>query len=105
MQEEKAPKRKEDEHRMILKGCQRKLIMVPTKSSPLFETAYFILRKETEEREPRPNEMLCEATRILEENSLTVSRRPLKRRHLAAAFGVGVLLGALILGVIWIAVA
>ena len=89
---------------MMLKGYQRRLIMMPTKSSPLFETAYFILRKETEEHAPGPNEMLCEATRILEEHSLTVKKRTIKRRHLAAAFGIGMLLGALIVGVIWIAV-
>ncbi len=88
---------------MMLKGCQRKLIMMPTKSSPLFETAYFILRKETAERPPCPNEMLYEAARILEENSLPVKRRTLKRRHLATAFAIGLIAGAVIVGAIWLA--
>ena len=89
---------------MMLKGYQRKLIMMPTKSSPLFETAYFILRRETEERAPSPNEMLCEATRILEENSLTVRRRTIKARHLAIALCLGFFLGALLVSVIWMSV-
>lgn len=86
----------------MLKGYQRRLIMVPTKSSPLFETAYFILRKETEQRNPRPNEMICEATRIIEEQSVNAKKKSLKKRHLAMAFGLGAALGALILGLFWI---
>lgn len=86
----------------MLKGYQRRLIMVPTKSSPLFETAYFILRKETEQRNPRPNEMICEATRIIEEQSVNAKKKSLKKRHLAIAFGLGAALGALILGLFWI---
>ena len=89
----------------MLKGYQRKLIMMSTKSSPLFETAYFILRKETEERAPGTNEMLCEATRILEENSLTAKKRPPARRRTLLAFTVGVLLGAITVGLLWIVAA
>ena len=87
---------------MILKGCQRKLIMMPTKSSSLFETAYFILREDTERREPTPNEMLCEATRILEENALTRKKRAPKRKHLWLALAVGFALGCLTTGTLWL---
>ena len=87
---------------MMLKGYQRKLIMMPIKSSPLFETAYFILRKETEGRTPGQNEMLCEATRILEENALTAKKRNLRPRHLLIAYGIGFLVGALLVGIIWL---
>ena len=90
---------------MMLKGYQRKLIMMPTKNSPLFETAYFILRNETEKHPPRPNEMLYEASRILEENSLTVRRRTVKLRHIAIAFGIGIAVGALMVSILWLAVA
>ena len=87
---------------MILKGCQRKLIMMPTKSSSLFETAYFILRDTAEKREPTPNEMLCEATRILEENALTGKSRPLTRKHLWSALACGFLTGGAVTGLLWI---
>lgn len=78
--------------------------MMPTRSSALFESAYFILRKDTELRAPTQNEMLCEATRILEENALTKKRRVLGRKHLLIALGVGFLLGALAVGAVWLAV-
>ena len=52
----------------MLKGYQKRLIMMPTRESPLFESAYFILRKDSRPKSPTKNEMLSEATRILEEN-------------------------------------
>ncbi len=87
---------------MMLKGYQRRLIMMPTKSSPLFETAYFILRKETDTRPPCPNEMLYEASRILEETRISDRRRVLKPRHLAITFGIGFAVGAALLGILWL---
>ncbi len=89
---------------MMPKGCQRRLIMMPTKNSPLFETAYFILRRETETKTPRPNEMLYEATRILEENTPGKPRKQLGLCHLALAFFIGFFAGALLLGGIWLGV-
>lgn len=87
---------------MIFKGCQRKLIMMPTKSSSLFETAYFILREDTERRSPTPNEMLCEATRILEENALTKKKRELGSKHLWLSLAVGFVMGCLTTGIFWL---
>ena len=80
----------------MMKGCQRRMIVMPTRTSALFETAYFVLKEEAEARRPSQSEMLCEAMRILEENSL--SRRPqtYARRHLAIAFLYGLCLGALL---------
>lgn len=87
---------------MMLKGYQRRLIMMPTKSSPHFEAAYFILRKETELQPPRPDEMLFEATRILRETAATSKRRSLRLRHLLLALGIGFALGALTVGMVWL---
>ena len=89
----------------MLKGYQRRLIMMPTKDSPHFEAAYFILRKEAEHKTVRPNEMLCEATRILQESSPKAPRPPLRFRHLAIAFAVGLAVGLALLGTVWLAVA
>ena len=87
----------------MLKGYQRRLIMMPTKGSPLFETAYFILRKDTDTKSPNQNEMLCEATRILEETAHAARTPTFKRRHIAIALGIGMLIGALTVGILWIA--
>lgn len=88
---------------MMLKGYQRRLIMMPTKGSSLFESAYFILRKDTELRTPTQNEMLCEATRILEENALPRKRKPLGHKHLLAALTIGFFLGVIATGAVWLA--
>ena len=85
----------------VLKGYQRRMIMVPTKSSPLFETAYFILRKETEKAEPLPDEMLCEATRIIKGSETPKRTRPIKKRHLLLAFLTGGLSGGTALALAW----
>lgn len=80
----------------MLKGCQRKLIVMPTRDSALFETAYFVLKERAEARRPSEGEMLHEAMRILEENSLSKRPPTYRRRHLILACLVGVCLGALV---------
>ena len=89
---------------MMLKGYQRQMIMMPTHGSALFETAYFVLRHEAAERRPSQNEMLCEAMRILEENSLGRPRRVIRVRHVLFGALIGFALGVLALGMIWLAV-
>lgn len=98
------PYRKEIRPIMMLKGSQRRLIMMTTKGSPLFESAYFILRKDTDGRAPTQNEMLLEATRILEENALPKKKPSIKLRHLLVTLAAGFLLGALTLGAVWLSV-
>ncbi|MBR4874189.1 MAG: hypothetical protein IKV00_10175 [Clostridia bacterium] len=89
----------------MLKGYQKRLIMMPTRESQLFESAYFILRKDSHPKSPTKNEMLSEATRILEENALGPDKPRFTRLHLAAALLAGLLLGALAVGIVWICVA
>ncbi len=81
----------------MLKGYQRKLIMMPTRDSSLFETAYFVLRSEAESRRPEPsqNEMLLEASRILQASNATRSPTPLTKKHVLLAALLGFLFGAL----------
>jgi len=85
---------------LMLKGCQRKMIMMPTRDSSLFETAYFVLKDEAESRRPAKQEMLFEAMRILEENSLSGKPPAYARRHLVLAFLYGLFSGALLLAVV-----
>ena len=85
----------------MLKGYQRRMIMVPTKSSPLFETAYFILRRETEKTEPRTDEMLCEATRIIKGTEVSKKKKRFQKRHLLLAFIAGGFSGGTVLTLAW----
>ena len=89
----------------MIKGCQREMIVLQTKESALFESAYFILRKDSRPKSPTKNEMLSEATRILEENALGPDKPRFTRLHLAASLLAGFLLGALAVGIVWICVA
>ena len=81
----------------MLKGYQRKLIMMPTRDSSLFETAYFVLRGEAESRSPSQGEMLCEAMRILEENALTRKKAAFGARHVVLSCLGGCRCGTLLL--------
>lgn len=87
----------------MLKGYQRKLIMMPTHDSSLFETAYFVLRDEAENRRPEPShrEMLCEATRILEASAADKKDNCYGKKHLLLALAFGFLVGICL--ALWIA--
>lgn len=54
----------------MLKGCQRKMIVVQGKDKSMFETAYFVLRRESESRGIREADMVAEANRIIDENRM-----------------------------------
>lgn len=51
----------------MVKGCQRKMIVVQGKDKSVFEMAYFVLRRESEKRSFRDGELLEEANRIINE--------------------------------------
>ena len=78
-----------------LKGYQRRLVMLKTHDSTLYESACFIMKGDAEARAPSKGEMLGEAMRILEANSMVKKPRVFAWRHLAFAFLGGLLLGAL----------
>ena len=73
----------------MLKGCQREMIVLQTRESPLFESAYFVLRKGR--RHPPAGDMLAEANRIVGAGSDYMTRRR-RGRWLIPFFG-GLLLG------------
>ena len=49
----------------MLKGIQKQMIMIKTSKSPIFETAYLVVRADLED-EPQGKEMIAEANRIVE---------------------------------------
>lgn len=83
-----------------LKGYQRRLVMLKTHDSTLYESACFIMKGDAETRTPSKGEMLGEAMRILEANSMVKKPRTFCTRHLLIAFFGGLLLGALIVAMI-----
>ncbi len=74
----------------MMKGCQREMILLQTKESPLFESAYFVLRRQ---RVTVPyTDMLAEANRIIGEGNGYLKRRG--RRRILLPFLLGAVLGA-----------
>ncbi|MBO5042675.1 MAG: hypothetical protein J6D87_06900 [Clostridia bacterium] len=59
----------------MIRGAQKKMIVVRTHDSRVFEEAYFVVRPD---RDPPPeeNDMLSEATRIIHRNTAGVSLPP-----------------------------
>ena len=49
----------------MLKGCQRTMIVVQGRDKSVFETAYFVLRREKERQGVTQSDMVAEANRII----------------------------------------
>lgn len=78
----------------MIKGCQREMIVLQTKESPLFESAYFVLRRGYR---PAPHgDMLAESNRIIGEGKDYLKKR--QKRGRVLPFLLGFLLGSLIFG-------
>lgn len=86
----------------MLRGYQRKLIMIRTKESSIFESAFFILRGASSTRTGE-DDMIAEANRILDASGGT-GRAPksFKVRHILIALGIGFLAGTALLGGLWL---
>ena len=54
----------------MLKGCERKMVMVPGRGTGAFEVAYFIMRREHERGPMREADLLEEANRIIRESHM-----------------------------------
>lgn len=76
----------------LLRGACRRVVVVKSRDSKLFEEAHFLLREEQSEA-PLPA-LLDEANRIVEETQIP---RPKHRKgKLNLSFAAGVLIGALV---------
>ncbi len=62
----------------MLKGIQKRMIMVRTDHSSLFETAYFVLRNDDAPVATDENAMIREANRILAESALSGKKKHTK---------------------------
>lgn len=68
------------------------MIVLRTGNSRYFDEAYFVLRKDIKTKHGNKNDMLREATRILEESELYPTS-PRKRARMWVGFFMGILLG------------
>ena len=73
----------------MIKGCQREMIVMQTGESPLFESAYFVLRREC--RGAMRCDLLAEANRIVQGAKGAAQGR--RRPGRAVCFGLGCLVG------------
>ncbi|MBE6594453.1 MAG: hypothetical protein E7644_01505 [Ruminococcaceae bacterium] len=83
----------------MLRGCQREMIVLQTRDSALFESAWFVLRQE----KPCAGEvdMLAEAERIVSEGA----RPDRRRRRLGGSMGaflLGLFCGGAFFAIIWL---
>lgn len=86
----------------MIKGCQREMIVLQTKESSLFESAYFVLRRGC--KRASSADMLTESNRIIGEGREYFTGH--KRGGWLRPFLLGFLLCGMICGVgVWIFVA
>ena len=85
----------------MLKGCQKEMIVLQPKENPLFESAYFILRRERPRGGPA-SDMLAEANRLIGAGSGYLQKR--RRFGRLRPFLWGALCGAAICALIFLLV-
>ena len=69
----------------MLKGCQRRIIMVKDTGSPYFDSAYFVIKSEIPSS-CRNSDMLAEAHKMIEryekeEQKETIQQRKASKKH------------------------
>ncbi len=64
---------------LLLRGASRRMVIVKSNDSKLFEEAYFILREESEE--PSLPGLLDEANRIVEKSRFPAPKKTAKRKN------------------------
>ena len=80
-----------------MRGYQKRVIYLKNTGSPLFDEAYFIVSREGEATGLGGGDMVCEASRIIDEslNEESVGRQSLVLRRILG-FALPFLLGAVI---------
>ena len=95
----------------MLRGAEKRMIVVRTRDSRLFEEAYFVVRPEADKPRFEESDMLLEANRLLE-NSMTGARAERGARELLSGrggvlggllrFTLGLLTGGGAVGLLWV---
>ena len=90
----------------MIRGAEKRMIVVRTRESRVFEEAYFVVRHDVSGNATTAQDMLREANRIIERNTVVT---PCRKSHgrlsavvrAAALFLGGILCGA---GCVWLCV-
>lgn len=83
----------------MIKGCQRRIVMVKNPKSALFEEAYFILREECASEEPDNDDIVGEAEKIISAYAEKKTRK--KRKSFSIAELLFFISGTLISGIVY----
>ena len=96
----------------MLRGAEKRMIVVRTKDSRMFEEAYFVVRPEADRRGREESDMLREANRILESSMVAgKDEAPFPRDPSLLPFGLvrgmvwfllGLLTGGGAVGLLWV---
>mgnify|MGYP006966488056 CR=1 FL=1 len=76
----------------MLKGCQKKIIVMKNTGSPMFDEAYFILSENALRAHASERDMISEANRIIREGGDSTPRKPQLLRIAALLFSVALFL-------------
>lgn len=85
----------------MLKGCQRKIIVMKNTGSSIFEEAYFVIRETATKAHISEIDMITEANRIIKENGISTGQLRKQTKLNCPAF----VWGALSVAVLILAVA
>ena len=85
----------------MIKGAQKRMIVIRTKNSRYFDEAYFVLRGEVRSDADNGADMIREANRILEESRPATSPRRRRRRGWLL-FLAGLFCGCAAVGLLWL---
>lgn len=86
----------------MVKGAQKRMVVLRTSDSGLYEQAYFVLRDKRGQAAPDERSMIAEANRILSESLLPTQQKK-KRSHRGAPWLLfGALLGAALASALWL---
>ncbi len=81
----------------MIRGVQRKIIMVKGDKNSIFECVYFLLRNDISDKTKSENDMLREANRIISQSASDKKRKKAERRKRIrrglALFLIGLILG------------
>ena len=94
----------------MIKGCQRKMIMVKGDEESPFEMAYFVLKSDPRSSEIGESDILAEANKIVEAKTLseggvkvrkTKKEAAEKTKKIAIPFAAGAAVGSAV-GLLWL---
>ena len=96
----------------MLKGAEKRMIVVRTRDSRMFEEAYFVVRPEADRDSRNESDMIREANRLLEnsmagwQDETVRGTSPIHRRggiyRRAIWFLAGLLSGGGVIGILWL---